>query len=83
MHDYEHFIYILNNKKIQLTVLENKMLKVLIDNKGKVVTHEIISENVYGIKYDSSVKISISNLICKLRKKGIKIKTKKGWGYEI
>ncbi len=83
MHDYEHYIYVLNNKKLQLTVLENKMLNILIENKGKVVTYDVISENVYSIKYDSSVKISISNLICRLRKKGIEIHTVRAIGFMI
>lgn len=83
MHDYENFIYILDNKKIHLTVLENEILKILIENKRTVVTYENVSQRLHDTKYDKYIKASISNLIYKLRKKGINITTKKGFGYMI
>lgn len=83
MHDYERYIYVSNNKKIELTVLENEILHILVQNKEKVVTYETMSKNVYNVKYDSSIKVAILNLISRLRKKGINIINKRGFGFVI
>lgn len=69
MHDENNYRYITKNSIIQLTPLENIALALLIKNKGKIVTKSIMSKTLYNCEYDVSTNKSITNLICRLRKK--------------
>lgn len=49
MHDEDNYIFIGANRVIDLTVKENKILSLLIKNKGKVVTHDQLCKLIYNI----------------------------------
>lgn len=69
MHDTENFRFIGKNKIIHLTINENRLLDLLIQNKGKVATYEKICEILYNSKIDESFKLGIYVFISRLRKK--------------
>ena len=85
MYDYENFRYITQNKNIiMLSKNENKVLKLLMDANGKIITNEKISYALYNIPLDSNIHSCIRSLMRILRKKlGITIKNKRGVGYYI
>lgn len=56
-----------NNKEVDLTLYEKKFLSLLLQNKGKCVSYEDISKEVYDL--NSSTKDSIGSLVKRLRKK--------------
>lgn len=71
---------------VELTGTEYEMLNCLIENNGKIVSKESLSENVLGRKlsaYDRSIDMHISNLRRKLLpfSPTDKIKTVRGAGY--
>ena len=69
MHDETNMRYITSNKCIDLTVLENKILSLLIREKGKIVTYEQICEEVYHDTYDVYYKSNIRLHIYRLKEK--------------
>lgn len=71
MHDDENYRYVTKKGIIDLTFAENCILKILIENKGKILKCN---------------RVDIRKLISRLRNKleeEIKIKTKNGVGYYI
>ena len=46
--DFDRYQVYLNNEAIHLTPIEFKILKLLIENRGKVVTHKYIQDSVWG-----------------------------------
>lgn len=46
--DYEKRIVTLGNKEVHFTPLEYKILMLLIENRGKVLTHRFIQNEVWG-----------------------------------
>lgn len=89
MHWYEAGFYIGANKLIELTPLENRILKILIDNKGKVTKYEQIIKDAYFEIYDFNDKaqrIKVNGGVKRLRKKlrnEFEIINKKSVGYMI
>ena len=86
MHDEDNCVFIGENKTIDLTVKENKILKLLIQNKGKVVKYEQFCKLLYDDNIDYYFKNCISNKICRLRKKlkgEVEILTVTKIGYKI
>ena len=84
MHDEENYRYIGKNV-IDLTVKENKILSLLIQRKGKIVTHKELTILLYGI-FDHYSKLCMMNKMCKLRKKlkgEVEIITRNYIGYTI
>jgi len=49
--DFERRKVLLNHQEIHFTPIEFKLIKLLIENRGKVLTHSLIQKNVWG--YDS------------------------------
>ncbi|MBF0577756.1 response regulator transcription factor [Dysgonomonas sp. GY617] len=76
------------NTEIKLTLQEFKLLKILMENKNKVLPRSQILDSVWGINYDSStnvVDVYISYLRNKVDLEGHTklIETIKGRGYMI
>lgn len=69
MHDDANFRYITKGKIIQLTKYQNEILKILIENKGHVVSHEKLCERVFFTYCDVIYKNILFQHICRLRKK--------------
>lgn len=71
------------NTLSRLTVSENKLLELLLLNRGNVVTKEMVEEKIYIFKEMSDT--ALKNIIYKLRKKLVKdvIKSVDKLGYTI
>ena len=70
MHDDENFRYITpKGKEIKLTKKENRILKILINNKSKVTSKEEFCKDIYGDKLDCYYNKCICCLITRLRRK--------------
>jgi len=77
-----------NNEEIKLTMQEFKLLKLLMENKNRVLNRAFILDKVWGIHYDTNtnvVDVYISYLRNKIETKGQNklIETVKGSGYMI
>jgi two-component system alkaline phosphatase synthesis response regulator PhoP len=75
---------ILNDEKIELTKKEFEILKLLLENQGKVFSREDILSRVWGgdiIVTDRTVDVNITRLRTKLGKYGQNLKNKTGYGY--
>lgn len=87
MHDDENYRYVTKNGYIYLTPYENILLKLLLEQKGKVITYDDYLVFLYCEKHLCiSTLIAFKELISRLRKKlkgEIEIKTKYGIGYYI
>ena len=88
MYDNENYRYI-TDEIIELTPLENKMLRLLIKNKGKVMTYKQIIKEVYFEMYnkeDMRQRMKIRRCIQRLRKKlkdEVEFINKRSVGYMI
>ncbi len=77
-----------NDKEINLTATEYKILELLVSNKGKVFDRILIAEKIWGFSFNSETNV-IDVHINSLRKKIDKdfsqklIHTKKGFGYVL
>jgi two-component system copper resistance phosphate regulon response regulator CusR len=77
-----------NDKEINLTATEYKILELLLSNKGKVFDRMLIAEKIWGFSFNSGTNV-IDVHINSLRKKIDKdfkqklIHTKKGFGYMV
>jgi len=77
-----------NNQKIELTKNEYKILQVLIENKGKVVSRDTIMTKLWetdSFVDDNTLTVNITRLRKKLEEAGLHdfILTKKGIGYMV
>ncbi|HSJ39181.1 MAG TPA: response regulator transcription factor [Planococcus sp. (in: firmicutes)] len=77
-----------NDEEISLTPRENQLLDMLIQNRGQVLTRDLIFDRIWGLETDVSMK-TIDATVKLLRRKmgeeaneGI-IKTVRGVGYKI
>jgi DNA-binding response OmpR family regulator len=77
-----------NNREINLTPTEYKILELLMSNKGKVFDRILIAEKIWGFSFNSDTNV-IDVHINSLRKKIDKdsthklVCTKKGFGYLV
>jgi DNA-binding response OmpR family regulator len=77
-----------NDREINLTATEFKILELLMSNKGKVFDRIVIAEKIWGFSFNSGTNV-IDVHISSLRKKIDKdfqqklIHTKKGFGYVL
>jgi two-component system, OmpR family, copper resistance phosphate regulon response regulator CusR len=77
-----------NEKEINLTATEYKILELLISNKGKVFDRILIAEKIWGFSFNSGTNVidvhinSLRNKIDKDFQKKL-IHTKKGFGYML
>ena len=77
---------ILNDKKIELTKKEFEILKLLLENQGRVFSREEVLGMVWGrdvVVTERTVDVNITRLRTKLGKYGRKLKNKTGYGYFI
>ena len=77
-----------NEKEIELTKNEVKILSYLINHKGEIVSRELLMEYLWSTEYfvdDSTLTVNITRLRKKLAEIGIEnvIETRRGLGYVI
>jgi two-component system alkaline phosphatase synthesis response regulator PhoP len=75
---------IIDDEKIDLTKKEYEIMKLLLENQGKVFSREDILLRVWGgdvIVTDRTVDVNITRLRTKLGKFGKNLKNKTGFGY--
>ena len=79
----------LNNEELHLTPIEYKLLCLLAQNTGKVLTHKFITQNVWGSSWENdvaSLRVFMATLRKKLEKKPGSpqyIQTHVGIGYRM
>lgn len=84
--DSENYIVTVDNKVVELTVKEYKILELLMSNPKKVFTKQNIFESVWDEEYllvERVVTVHVSNLRNKLKNGDSYIKTVWGIGYKI
>jgi DNA-binding response OmpR family regulator len=75
---------ILNDEKVELTKKEFEIMKLLLENQGKVYSREEILTTVWGhdvIVTERTVDVNITRLRTKLGIYGKNLKNKTGYGY--
>jgi DNA-binding response OmpR family regulator len=75
---------IINDEKIELTKKEFEILKLLLENQGKVFSREEVLTTVWGndvIVTERTVDVNITRLRTKLGIYGRNLKNKTGYGY--
>lgn len=74
-----------NGKQLELTALEYKLLSLLMQNAGKVVTRELIFEKIWDVSGNFVNDNTLTVYIKRIRKKldADIIKTVKGLGYKV
>lgn len=74
-----------NGKRLELTALEYKLLSLLMQNVGKVVTRELIFEKIWDASGNFVNDNTLTVYIKRIRKKldADIIKTVKGMGYQV
>jgi two-component system, OmpR family, alkaline phosphatase synthesis response regulator PhoP len=75
---------IINDKRIELTKKEYEILKLLLDNQGKVFSREDILSLVWGknvIVTERTIDVNITRLRSKLEDNGKYLRNKTGYGY--
>ncbi len=87
--DYEKRKVQIEGKDIHLTPMEYKLLRLLIDNRGKVLTHNYIIKHIWGYTGESdtkSLRVIMANLRRKIEKDNTShrfIVTEVGVGYRF
>ena len=74
-----------NGKQLELTALEYKLLSLLMQNVGRVVTRELIFEKIWDVSGNFVNDNTLTVYIKRIRKKldADIIKTVKGLGYQV
>jgi len=75
-----------NDKIVNLTATEFKLLKILINNKGRVCSRDQLLDNLWGdekIVIDRTIDVHIKHLRDKLGPAGKMIKNMRSFGYKI
>ena len=74
-----------NGKQLELTALEYKLLSLLMQNVGRVVTRELIFEKIWDVSGNFINDNTLTVYIKRIRKKldADIIKTVKGMGYQV
>lgn len=74
-----------NGKQLELTALEYKLLSLLMQNAGEVVTRELIFEKIWDVSGNFVNDNTLTVYIKRIRKKldADIIKTVKGMGYQV
>lgn len=83
MLDEESRRYILNDKIIELTPSETKILSTILKHKNRIATYDVISQELYG---EEKNRKTINRMVVPLRRKlngVLEIKTKTTLGYYI
>ena len=75
---------IINDEKVELTKKEFEILKLLLENQGKVFSREEVLSTVWGqdvIVTERTVDVNITRLRSKLGQFGSSLRNKTGYGY--
>jgi len=75
---------IINNERVELTKKEYEILKVLLENQGKLFSREDLLMRIWGqdvIVTERTVDVNITRLRTKLGEFGACLKNKTGYGY--
>ncbi len=75
---------LIDQEKIDLTKKEFEILKLLLQNMGKVYSREDILHRIWGgdvIVTDRTVDVNIARIRNKIAKYGANLKNKTGYGY--
>jgi two-component system, OmpR family, alkaline phosphatase synthesis response regulator PhoP len=75
---------IINDERVELTKKEYEILKILLENQGKVFSREDLLSRVWGqdvIVTERTVDVNITRLRSKLGQFGSFLKNKTGYGY--
>ncbi|MBR5508824.1 MAG: response regulator transcription factor [Lachnospiraceae bacterium] len=83
--DEKHMVYV-QDEPCELTFKEYELLKLLIQNRGIVMSRDIIMERIWGINFEGesrTLDVHIKTLRQKLRNAGTLIKTVRNVGYII
>ena len=75
---------IINENQVELTKKEYEILKVLLENQGKVFSREDLLSRIWGrdvIVTERTVDVNITRLRSKLGAFGSFLKNKTGYGY--
>lgn len=75
---------IINDQRVELTKKEYEILKVLLENQGKVFSREDLLMRIWGqdvIVTERTVDVNITRLRTKLGEFGSALKNKTGYGY--
>ena len=75
-----------SGEEIVLTVKEFEVLKMLLENRGSVLTRDTLLQKIGGYDYDGesrTVDVHIKTLRTKLKESGNLIETVRGVGYKI
>jgi two-component system alkaline phosphatase synthesis response regulator PhoP len=81
----EEFTATLGDKELELTLKEFLLLKILVENRGKVLTRDFLLDKVWGYDYvgeSRTVDVHIRHLRSKLGEDADFIKTVRGMGYK-
>ena len=84
--DEERHIVYINGEQVELTYKEYEILKLLIINRGIVLTRDRLMENIWGYDFEQgnrTVDVHIQSLRKKLGPSGDHIKTIRHVGYKI
>lgn len=83
--DLDKSVVFENGKQLELTALEYKLLSLLMQNAGKVVTRELIFEKIWDVSGNFVNDNTLTVYIKRIRKKldADIIKTVKGMGYQV
>ena len=83
--DDAHEVFV-HKKKVELTLKEYQLLKLLMENKNKVLTRDTILERVWGYNFDGETRtadVHVRTLRSKLGQEGNLIETVRGVCYRI
>ncbi len=81
--NYEAFI---NGEKLSLTLKEYELLKLLAENKGKVLTRDFLLDRIWGYEFygeTRTVDVHIRHIRAKLGDEAKLIETVRGVGYKM
>ena len=84
--DAQKYAVYVKDELCELTYKEHELLKLLVLNKGIVISRDVIMERIWGIDFEGSSRtldMHIKTLRQKLKEAGEVIKTVRGVGYII
>lgn len=84
--DPSNYSVTVDGEAVNLTLKEFELLKLLLANRGTVLTRDRILENIWGYDFDGetrTVDVHIRTLRTKLGSAGIYVETVRGIGYRV